>query len=190
VVKSFHFFLSKQKRTGKNNEEDDMWKKQYIFWKLPYWKDLDVRHSIDVMHVEKNVCESLVGTLLNTNRKTSDHGHARDDLMKMGIRQELWLDDFVNGTELPTSCITLSKNEKEFCGFLKNVKVSSGYSTNVSRLISLPELKIAPGVKSHDYHVLLTQMITVEIQNILPINIREAIMNFCFFSSMQLIKKY
>jgi hypothetical protein len=68
----------------------------------------------------------------------------------------LWLDDFVKGMKLPTSCITLSKNEKEFYGFLKNVKVPSGYSTNTSRIISLPGLKIAPGVKSHDYHVLLT----------------------------------
>jgi hypothetical protein len=99
----------------------------------------------------------------------------------MGISQELWLNDFVKGTKLPTSCITLSENEKEFCGFLKNVKVPSGYSMNASRLISLPELKIAPGMKSHDYHVLLTQMIVVGIQNILPVNVREAIMNFCFF---------
>jgi hypothetical protein len=35
-------------------------------------------------------------------------------------------------------------------------------------------------VKSHDYHVLLTQMIAVGIWNILPVNVREAIMNFCF----------
>jgi hypothetical protein len=42
------------------------------------------------------------------------------------IRPELWLDDLVKGTELPTSCITLLKLEKEkFCGFLKNVKVPS-----------------------------------------------------------------
>jgi hypothetical protein len=61
------------------------------------------------------------------------------------------------------------------------VKVPSGYSMNVSRLISFPYLKIAPGVKSHDYHVLLTQMIVVGIQNILPVNVWEAIMNFCFF---------
>jgi hypothetical protein len=109
-----------------------------------------------VIHVEKNVCESLIGTLLNTNGKTRDYGHARADLMKMGIRKELWLDDFVKGMKLPTSCITLSNNEKDFYGFLKNVKVSSDYSTNVSRLILLPELKIAPCVKSHDYHILLT----------------------------------
>jgi hypothetical protein len=75
----------------------------------------------------------------------------------------LWLNDSVKGTELPTSCITLSKHEKEFYGFLKNVKLPSGYSTNVSRLISFPDLKVAPGVKSHDYQVLLTQMIIVGI---------------------------
>jgi hypothetical protein len=70
----------------------------------------------------------------------------------------------VKGTELPISCITLSKHEKkEFCGFLKNVKVTSGYSTNVSSLISFLDLKLAPNVKSHDYHVLLMQMIAVGI---------------------------
>jgi hypothetical protein len=76
----------------------------------------------------------------------------------------LWLDDSVKGTELPTLCITLSKHEKkDFCGLLKNVKVPSGYLMNVSRLILFPDLKLAPGVKSHDYHVLLTQMIAVGI---------------------------
>jgi hypothetical protein len=64
---------------------------------------------------------------------------------------------------------------------LENVKVPSGYSMNVSRLISFPDLKVAPGVKSHNYHVLLTQMIAVEIQNILPVNFWKAIMKFCFF---------
>jgi hypothetical protein len=141
-----------------------------------------VCRSIDVMQVEKSLYESLLGTLLNIDGKTRDHGHARVDLKIMGIRPKLWLDDLVKGTELPTSCITLSKHEKkEFCGFLKNVKVPFGYSVNVLRLILFPDLKVTPGVKSHDYHVLVTQMIAVGIQNILPVNVREAIMNFCFF---------
>jgi hypothetical protein len=127
MVKDVHVVLGKQKMTSKNTKEDDM-------WKLPYWNDIDVCHSIHVMHVEKNVWESLLETLLNTDKKTRDHGHARANLKKMGIRPELWLDDSVKGTGLPTSCITLSKYEKEFCGFLKNVKVPSGYSMNVSRL--------------------------------------------------------
>jgi hypothetical protein len=52
---------------------------------------------------------------------------------------------------------------------------------NVSRFISFLDLKVAPDVKSHDYHVLLMQMIAVGIWNILPVDVREAIMNFCFF---------
>jgi hypothetical protein len=90
-------------------------------------EDLDVHHLIDVIHVKKNVCEILLGTLLNMDKKTRDHGHARADLNKMVIRLELWLDDSVKRTELPISCITLLKHEKEFYGFLKNVKVPSGY---------------------------------------------------------------
>jgi hypothetical protein len=152
------------------------------FLELPYWKDLVVYHSIEVMHIEKNVCESLLRKLLNMDRKTRNHVHARADLKKMGIIPVLWLDDLVKGTELPTSCITLLKYEKkEFCGFLKNVKVPSNYLMNVSRLISLPDLKVAPDVKSHDYHVLLTRMIVVGIHNILPVIVQEAIMNFYFF---------
>jgi hypothetical protein len=70
------------------------------------------------MHVEKNVCESLLRTLLNRDGKTRDHGYAQADLKKMEIRPELWLDNSVKGTDLPTSCITLSKHgKKEFCGF-------------------------------------------------------------------------
>jgi hypothetical protein len=126
------------------------------FCELPYSKDLDACHSIDVMHVKKNMCESLLRTLLNINEKTRDDGHPRVDLKKMGIRPELCLNNSVKGTELPTSCITISKHEKEFYGFFKNVKVPSDYSMNISRLISLPDLRVDPGVKSHDYHVLLT----------------------------------
>jgi hypothetical protein len=77
------------------------------------------------MHVEKNVCESFFVTLLNTNRKIRDHGYACADMKKMRIMQELCLNDFIKGMELPTSCITLSKNKKELCGFLKNMKVPS-----------------------------------------------------------------
>ncbi|XP_058211658.1 uncharacterized protein LOC131323837 [Rhododendron vialii] len=39
------------------------WKKPSIFFELPYWKDNLLRHNLDVMHIEKNVCDrSLEGT--------------------------------------------------------------------------------------------------------------------------------
>ena len=34
-------------------------KKQSVFFNLPCWCKLEVRHCIDVMHVEKNVCDNV-----------------------------------------------------------------------------------------------------------------------------------
>ena len=47
-----------------------------------------MRHNIDVMHVEKNVCESVVNTLLNIVGKTKDTEKACFDLADMKIRNE------------------------------------------------------------------------------------------------------
>ena len=55
-----------QKKDGSHN---NIWKKKSIFFDLPYRCDLHVRHFLDVMHVEKNVCDSLVGTLQITLKK-------------------------------------------------------------------------------------------------------------------------
>ena len=60
------------KTQKKSATETNIWKKRSIFFDLPYWSDLHVRHCIDVMHVEKNVCDSLIGTLLNIKGKTKD----------------------------------------------------------------------------------------------------------------------
>ena len=64
-----------------------VWKTMSVFWDLPYWKIHRVPHSIDVMHITKNVCESLLGTLLNMPERTKDGPKARADLKSMGIRQ-------------------------------------------------------------------------------------------------------
>ncbi|KAK1632145.1 hypothetical protein QYE76_006460 [Lolium multiflorum] len=66
-----------------------VWKTRSVFWDLPYWKILRVPHSLDVMHITKNVCESLLGTLLNMPEKTKDGPKARYDLQSIGIREEL-----------------------------------------------------------------------------------------------------
>ena len=67
----------------------NIWKKKSIFFELPYWSKLDVRHWIDVMHVEKNVCNSIIGTLLNIKGKTKDGINAHKDMVEMGVRLEL-----------------------------------------------------------------------------------------------------
>nr|GEW62919.1 hypothetical protein [Tanacetum cinerariifolium] len=64
-------------------------KKKSIFWDLPYWERLQVRHCLNVMHIEKNVCESLIGLLLNIQGKTKDAVKVRKDMEAMKIRPEL-----------------------------------------------------------------------------------------------------
>jgi len=41
------------------------------------------------MHVEKNVCDSIIGTLLNNKGKMKDGINVRKDLVEMGVRLEL-----------------------------------------------------------------------------------------------------
>ena len=41
------------------------------------------------MHITKNVCESLLGTLLKMPEKAKDGPNARHDLKMLGIREEL-----------------------------------------------------------------------------------------------------
>jgi len=64
------------------------------------------------MHVEKNVCDSLIGTLLNINGKTKDGLNACLDFIEMNIRGELAPIEMGNRTYLALTCYTLSKDEK------------------------------------------------------------------------------
>jgi hypothetical protein len=42
-----------------------------------------------MMHITKNVCESLLGTLFDMPEKSKDGPRARQDLKDIGIREEL-----------------------------------------------------------------------------------------------------
>jgi hypothetical protein len=51
--------------------------KEVVFWDLPYWHILGTPHCLDVMHIMKNVCETLLATLFNMPDKTKDGPKAR-----------------------------------------------------------------------------------------------------------------
>ena len=60
-----------------------------------------LRHNLDVMHIEKNVCDSIIGTLLNIEGKTKDNLNSCLDLQAMGIRSQLHPIDKGNKVVLP-----------------------------------------------------------------------------------------
>ena len=75
----------------KRGDDELNWRKQRIFYELSYWADFGLKHNLDVMHIEKNVCDSLFGTLLADPHKSKDTDNVRRDLAKLGIRHELHL---------------------------------------------------------------------------------------------------
>ncbi|CAL2277764.1 unnamed protein product [Prunus armeniaca] len=130
------------------------WKKKSIFFDLEYWKYLPVRHVLDVMHIEKNVCDSIIGTLLEIPGKNKDGIAARLDLLNMGVKTDLQPEYGERRTRLPPGPWNLSRAEKrEVCNSFYGMKVPED-----SRLL---------GLKSHDCHTLMQQLLPVAIRSIL-----------------------
>ena len=87
----------------------------------------------------------------------------------------------MENTYLPPMCYTLSRKEKlEFCQCFAGIKVSSGNSSNIRSHVSMKDLKLA-GLKSHDYHALMQQLLTVVIYFILLKNVCHAITQLYVF---------
>ncbi|XP_038987114.1 uncharacterized protein LOC120112307 isoform X2 [Phoenix dactylifera] len=121
-----HPSINKKRKRGK--DADTIWAKKSILFDLPYWKTLNLRHNLDVMHIEKNIAENIVGILLGVDGKCKDTEKARMDLADMGIRKELHLKKRANGSyEKPPALYTLSLQERQgFCDFLKSIKFPEG----------------------------------------------------------------
>jgi hypothetical protein len=70
------------------------------------------------MHIEKNVMENILGTILDIKGKTKDNLQARQDLKEMGLRPKLHLYTGDDGEMyLPPTCHTMSNEDKT--AFLK-----------------------------------------------------------------------
>ncbi|XP_010412610.1 PREDICTED: uncharacterized protein LOC104698936 [Camelina sativa] len=124
-------------------------------------EEMPVRHNLDVMHVDRNVAASLVATFLHCG-KSKDGVNARKDLQLLAP----W---------------SLSKTEKKvFCKRLFDFRGPDGYCSNISRCIKMEDYTIK-GLKSHDYHVLMQQLLPVAIRGLLPKGVRIAIGRLCAF---------
>ncbi|GJX25015.1 putative ribonuclease H-like domain-containing protein [Tanacetum coccineum] len=118
-----------------NRQNNAYWKKFNIWYrKLRYWRHNSVPHCIDFMHVEKNVTESLVETLLHVPGKTKDGVNARLDLAELGVKPELFAMQEEDKTTLPPAGYTLTNAEKDtFCETLHNIRVPQGHVRNKNK---------------------------------------------------------
>ena len=154
------------------------WKKKSILFELSYWEFVMIRHNLDVMHIEKNVFDNLVYTFLDDKKKSKDNLSARKDLRELGIRSDLWPDD---NEKYKAACFTLDNDRKDiFLSVLKNVKLTDGYASNLSTCVDVKSRKIS-GLKSHDCHVIMRDLLSIAVKNVLPTHVTSAIVELCYF---------
>jgi hypothetical protein len=100
-------------------------KKSIFFKYLSYWKTLQSPHAIDCMHLEKNVFESTIGTLLNIPGKTKDSLKARIDLVNMDIRHDIHPGKPQNGkVDILATAYNLTTDKRmTFCKLARGIDV-------------------------------------------------------------------
>jgi hypothetical protein len=131
----------KRKKSGKP-PKDSPFKKQSIFFRyLPYWKEFEISHAIDTMHVEKGVFESTIGLLLDNPSKTKDGLSASKDLQALEIREELHPQERLNGRAYlpPGSCTIITEEKRPICKCLHGIRVPTGSSTNIKNMVFMSD---------------------------------------------------
>jgi hypothetical protein len=116
----------KKKKKNEKASKDSPFKKQSIFFTyLPYWKEFEIGHAIDTMHVTKGVFKSTIGLLLDITCKMKDGLNAHKDLQVLGIREELHPQERSNGNVyLTPASYTLTNEEKRaICKCLCGIRV-------------------------------------------------------------------
>jgi len=158
---------------------------EFFFFELPYWSSLLIRHDLDVMHIEKNICESILGTLLQLEGKSNDSKRARLDMEDMGIRQDQHPIIENDKCTLPAALYYLDKDDKKhLCQFLHGVKMPDGVASNIRRCVDVDACKVY-GLKTHDYHLILQKLLPLVVQQILPEEVVVALIQLSrFFNAL------
>lgn len=99
------------KRKNLKGSTKSRWNRLSSFFYLPYWKHLHVRHCLDVMNIEKNVCMNLMGTLLDILGKSKGRLNARLDLAHLKIQPELAPISGDKKIFIPSACYTIREKK-------------------------------------------------------------------------------
>jgi hypothetical protein len=114
-----------------------------------------IRHLLDAMHCEKNLCENM----LKTTFGSKDSYGNRQDLEKQGIWEEMWLRPARNNKEIfhmPHVPYVLKPMEKmTVMSIIKNLKTPLNYVGAIQKCLEDGKLQY---MKSHDFHVVMQQV--------------------------------
>ena len=106
----------------------------------------------------------------------------------MGVKTDLQLKYGGRRTRLPLGPWNLSRAEKRtIFNSLYGMKVPQGYSSNIKNHVSLQDSRLL-GLKSHDCHTLMQQLLLVAIRSVLGKHARYPITRLCFFFNVICVK--
>ena len=118
-------------------EDRLLFTRRSTLWDLEYWKDLDLRHNLDVLHIKKKICDIIIGTLLNIEGKMKDTLKSRIDLTHLGIRKDLQVQDEGKPRDIAPTVYVLDKiKRKQLCKVLSRVRFPHGFASNPERKVS------------------------------------------------------
>jgi hypothetical protein len=121
------------------------------------------------MNLAKNLLKTIVGT--------KDTMKVRRDMQRKNIRKHLWLvQNPRRGGKMLKPAALYVVTDKEFKIFANTIESLIGHSSNLGKHI---HSKKFGGLKSHDYHVLMQQLLPLALRGLLKPGPRMAVMQMC-----------
>ncbi|GKA40199.1 hypothetical protein Tco_0732792 [Tanacetum coccineum] len=134
----------------------------------------------DIMHIQKNVLESILNTLL-MNDKSKDTTKARQDLKICAF--EVSCGSAKTKTRSAQSLrlsIPSRQRAKKSCQFIKGVKLPDGFESNFKHKVTNNDTNIT-GVKSHDCYIMMQRLLPYGLHQYLPSTVATPIIELCSF---------
>ena len=131
-----------------------------------------LKHNLNVMDVEKNVCDSLLNIILgwiSPKTQTMQKRFSRHENQTKII--------FIYPRRGSRFYVDLEEC-RQFCKLIKLVKFSNGFASNLTKNITDNDNKIA-SLKSHDHHVIIHKLLLLRIQPFLKKTIVTTILDNC-----------
>jgi len=137
------------------------------------WQHLQIHYTLDVMHIEKNICENVVRTIFGQKNTIK----VRWDMQAKGIWQHLWLRQHLNNQHKMLkshASHVLTTDELEiFLSWLWSMKHPIDYGASLAKHVGDNKLG---SMKSHDYHMLMQQVLPFCLQGLMVAEPQMAIM--------------
>lgn len=144
------------------------------------YQKLKSPHLLDPMHIEKNVAACLFKTFSNASGTKADSLNLRRQLKEMKMMDDLWaqdagLDERGNRKWMFARApwIWTSSQYDLVIEIISSIRAPTGYGSSFSTKFSTDRKVV--GMKSHDYHNLLQDILPIVVRGTLTKEIRDVV---------------